>query len=248
MPWNSSDFIKPGQREVSLENSLQTEIVRLTDEHWAAHVQDAAFAELIKGKEPGHRMADYVDDRTTALLKVNLDTRYEADRRGRLKKRSMGDVWVFSNEMFNPVNIKSGLQGMSGQPNLVAMQKLLDYLFKAWIDSYYLLIIKFSVDEAISHKAYLLDLLDWTDFITYDAGPGQIMLREKDFYDAFDSGYAPAERPIARKVETLFTRFEEGIHSLFTNRQERLERQRKLFKGFAEKPFVVNQSSMRFVP
>ena len=233
---------------MSLDNSLINDVSRLVDEHWAAHVQDAAFAELIKGKEPGHRMADYVDDRTTALLKVNLDTRYEAHRNGEPKKRSMGDVWVFSREIFNPVNIKSGLQGMKGQPNLVSMQKLLDYIFKGWIDSYYLLIIKFSVDDVISHKAHLVDLLDWTDFIAYDAGPGQIMLREQDFYEAFESGHTPAERPIASKVESLFTRFEEGVRSLFSNRQQRLERQREQFDGFSDGPFVVDQSEMRFVP
>lgn len=204
---------------MSLESALQATIVQLTNEHWAAHVKDVAFAELISGKEPGHRMADYVDDRTTSLLKVSLDTRYEADARDEPKKRSMGDVWVYSDKMFNPINVKAGLQGMSGQPNLVSMQRLLDYVFKAWIDSYYLLIIKFDIGETMTHKAYLVDLLDWTDFITYDAGPGQIMLREKDFYDAFESGHIPAGRPIASKVESLFTRFEEGVRSLFTNRQ-----------------------------
>lgn len=233
---------------MSLDSALQKKIVQLSNDHWAAHVQDAAFAELISGKEPGHRMADYVDDRTTALLKVHMDTRYEADVDGEPMKRSMGDVWVHSNDMFNPINVKAGLQAMSGQPNLVSMQKLLDYIFKAWIDSYYLLIIKFDIGDAITHKAYLVDLLDWTDFIAYDAGPGQIMLRERDFYDAFESGHAPTDRSIGTKVENLFARFEEGVRSLFTNRQQRLERQRKLFEGFSEKSFIVDQSGMRFVP
>ena len=233
---------------MSLAISLQHEITRLTNDHWAAHVQDEGFAQLISGKEPGHRMADYVDDRTTSLLKVNLDTRYEADAKGEIKKRSMGDVWVHSNDMFNPINVKSGLQGMSGQPNLVSMQKLLDYVFKAWLDSYYLLIIKFDINDEITHKAYLIDLLDWTEFITYDAGPGQIMLREKDFYEAFAAGHVPAKRPIADKIESLFKRFEEGVDSLFTNRQQRLKRQRKLFERFKRETFIIDQSEMRFVP
>lgn len=170
---------------MSLDTDQQSKIVQLTNQHWAKHVQDASFAELISGKEPGHRMADFVDDRTTALLKVNLDTRYEADAKGEPKKRSMGDVWVYSNDVFNPINVKAGLQGMKGQPNLVSMQKLLDYIFKTWIDSYYLLIIKFHVKDGITHKTYLVDLLDWTEFITYNAGPGQIMLCEREFYEAF---------------------------------------------------------------
>jgi hypothetical protein len=100
----------------------------------------------------------------------------------------------------------------------------------------------------ITHKAYLIDLLDWTDFIAYDAGPGQIMLRERDFYSTFESTHTPPARPITAKVESLFARFEEGVRSLFANRQQRLERQRKLFHGFAQKPFAVDQSEMKFVP
>ena len=233
---------------MSLDSTIQKEIVQLSNKHWAAHVKGAAFAELISGKEPGHRMADYVDDQTTSLLKVNMDTRYEADATGEPMKRSMGDVWVHSNGMFNPINVKSGLQGMSGQPNLVSMQKLLDYIFKAWIDSYYLLIIKFDIENTITHNAYLVDLLDWTEFIAYDAGPGQIMLRERDFYDAVESGHTPSDQSIATKVEHLFGRFEEGVQSLFANRQQRLARQRKLFENFSERSFAVDQSDMRFVP
>ena len=82
-------------------------------------------------------MADYVDDKTVSLLKVEFDTRYEADVRGKIRGRSMGDIWVHSNGIYNPINVKAGEQGKKGQPNLVAMQKLLDYILQRWIDSYY---------------------------------------------------------------------------------------------------------------
>lgn len=233
---------------MALEQATQDKVVRLVNDHWTARVRDAAFAELIKGKEPGHRMADYVDDRTTALMKVNLDTRYEGNANGSPKKRSMGDVWVHSSGIFNPVNIKSGLQGMKGQPNLVSMQKLLDYIFRAWIDSYYLLIIKFDRSETITHKTFLVDLLDWTDFITYDAGPGQIMLRETEFYEEYESGGRPQERPIFEKIQSLMSLFQDGVHKLFANRKQRVDRQKKLFDHFSGKSFKVDQSGMTFVP
>ena len=193
-------------------------------------------------------MADYVDDRTTALLKIEFDTRHEATATGALRKRSMGDVWLRSGAMFNPINIKSGLRDPGGQPNLVAMQRLLDYLFRRWIDSYYLLIVKFSVDPAITHRVVLVDLLDWLEFVTYDAGPGQIMLREADFYRAHDEGYEPPSRTIVEKVETLFRMFETQLQVLFENRRRRLERQRRLLDEFPDTAFVVDQSAMRFLP
>ena len=64
---------------MGISQQVQSKIVALTNAHWAEHVHDAGFAELVKGKEPGHRIADYVDDRTCALLKVKFDTRYEGD-------------------------------------------------------------------------------------------------------------------------------------------------------------------------
>ena len=193
---------------MAISVETQSRIIDLTNAHWADHVRDESFAELISGKEPGHRMADYVDDRTCALLKINLDTRYEGNGRGVIRKRSMGDIWIRSQGIYNPINVKSGLQAMKGQPNVVSMQKLLDYILKRWIDSYYLLIIKFDLSANITHKSYLIDLLDWTEFITYDAGPGQIMLREQDLYDELDTGHTPHNRTIFEKVESLFHLFE----------------------------------------
>ena len=232
---------------MALEQSVQSQIIDLTNRHWERHTQDQGFADLISGKEPGHRMADYVDDRTTSLLKVNLDTRYEGDRKGSPKKRSMGDIWVFSQGIYNPLNVKAGLLGSKGQPNVVSMQKLLNYFFQRWIDSYYLLIIKFDLGSTISHKSYLIDLLDWIEFITYDAGPGQIMLREQEFYDSFDSGYIPPEKSIFEKIKTLFQLFEAQVETLLANRKNRLDRQRGSLGDFLNNQFAVDQSKMRFV-
>lgn len=232
---------------MALSEDVQSKIKSLTKAHWDKHVDDAGFAELMEGKETGHRIADYVDDRTCALLKVNFDTRYEGDSKGRVRKRSMGDIWVRSQGIYNPVNVKSGLQGMRGQPNVVSMQKLLDYILNRRIDSYYLLIVKFDLSANISHKSYFIDMLDWIDFVTYDAGPGQIMLREQDLYDELDAERVPASRIIFEKVDALFDLFERQLQALFANRQERLSRQRALSRQFQNAPFAVDQSRMKFV-
>ena len=181
-------------------------------------------------------------------MKVNLDTRYEGDGKGSIRKRSMGDIWVRSQGIYNPVNVKSGLQGMNGQPNVVSMQRLLDYVLKRRIDSYYLLIIKFDLSDIITHKLYLIDLLDWIEFITYDAGPGQIMLREQDLYDRLDVGYPSEVHSIFEKVDRLFNLFERQLRVLFENRQRRLDRQRALAHEFEGVEFVVDQSQMEFIP
>lgn len=233
---------------MGISQQVQSKIVALTNAHWAEHVHDAGSAELVKGKEPGHRIADYVDDRTCALLKVKFDTRYEGDRNGRIKKRSLGDIWVRSHGIYNPINVKSGLQDMRGQPNVVSMQKLLDYILNRWIDSYHLLIVKFDLAAGISHKLYFIDVLDWIDFVTYDAGPGQIMLREQDLYDELDAERSPTSRTIFEKVDALFDLFERQLRALFANRQDRLNRQRALSRQFQRAPLSIDQSQMKFVP
>lgn len=235
---------------MAINATLQRRIRSLADRHWQRHVRDGGFAEIVDGKEPGHRMADYVDDKTTALLKVKLDTRYEGNSNGSVKKRSMGDIWVRSGGVYNPINVKSGLQDVRGQPNVVSMEKLLNYLFRCWIDSYYLLIVKFDISKRsdITHRIYFFNLLDWTDFVTYDAGPGQIMLKEQDFYDAYDSESAPPRRSIQEKVDRLFRLFEQQVEALFENRRKRLRRQRTQLEQFDDAHFAVDQSKMRFVP
>jgi len=235
---------------VAIDINLQKTVIALTNGHWAKLVKDPRFAELISGKEPGHRMADYVDDQTVSLLKVQTDieTRYEGDGRGSVRKRSMGDIWVRSKDVFNPINIKSGLQGMGGQPNLVSMHKLLDYMCRSRIDSYYLLIVKFSVANVITHKTYLVDLLDWLDFVAYDAGPGQLMLREKDFYRAFEKGHKPPVLSLIDKARRLFELSEQQLRKLFANRNKRLRRQKDLLDQVASHRRLVDQSDMEFVP
>lgn len=235
---------------MTINLEMQRRIRHLADKHWTRHVRDRTFAEIIDGKEPGHRMADYVDDKTTALLKVELDTRYESNADGSVKKRSMGDIWVYSRDMYNPINVKSGLQDMRGQPNIVSMNKLLNYLFNSWIDSYYLLIVKFDMSKRkqITHRTYFFDLLDWTDFVTYDAGPGQIMLREQDFYDAYNPRAVPTRLSIQEKVAGLFDLFEQQVEALFENRRKRLRRQREQLAQFHDENFVVDQSKLQFVP
>ncbi|MBK7209545.1 MAG: hypothetical protein IPH99_04140 [Xanthomonadales bacterium] len=108
--------------------------------------------------------------------------------------------------------------------------------------------MKFSLGDPVQHKIALVDMLDWLDFIVYDAGPGQIMLRERDFFLAWDSGNKPRVRTMVEKVELLFGRFEAGVDSLICNRKERLRRQRKLFEDFGDRKFEVDQSGLVFVP
>jgi len=208
---------------------------------WNVQVTDLEFKKMATGKEIGHRIADYVDERTTAMLDGKFDTRHEVDRRGVRRPRSMGDVWLKANGIYNPINVKAGEVGKNGQPNMVSLTKLLDALLNQQIDSYDLLIVKMrigglpasadieatSIDpDAIVPNVYFVDMLDYLSFVTFDSGPGQAMLREKQFYDAADAGYQPPALSVAEKIERCMDLMEDGDRRLIENRKRKMERLR----------------------
>ena len=200
-------------------------IESLTKEYWLEQVNQESFRSIFSGKEIGHRIADYVDDRTTELLAKNLNTKKELHKTGKVKARSMGDIWVKSNNVLNPLNVKAGEAGKNGQPNLVALNKILDFLLNDRIDSYYLLIVKMKVKgksiieeftedllakSVIEPKVYLVDMLDHLEHVAFDSGPGQLMLKEKQFYLAMEKNTSSYEEQLAQKIERLVDLREDG--------------------------------------
>ena len=127
-----------------IDAQTQDIIYNATNAFWKDHVSNEAFCEITQGKEIGHRIADFVDERTVARLlsERTLTAKFECNNKGRKMLRSMGDIWIKSNGIYNPINIKAGIV-TEGSPNIVSLTKLLTRLLKHQIDSYYLLIVKF---------------------------------------------------------------------------------------------------------
>jgi hypothetical protein len=226
----------------------QERIVNATREFWHEEVKIAAFRAIFAGKEIGHRIADYVDERTTEMLEAAFTTGHELDGGGIKRARSMGDIWFLSCGIFNPINVKAGEAGKNGQPNLVSLNKLIDALLRGHIDSYYLLIVKMKygaektghmLDEqearTIEPQVYLVDMLDYLDFVNFDAGPGQAMLREQEFYSFVDDGQRSPERELKQKVRILVELLEDGHRRLHVNRQRRLAEVRQKVEEYEQR-------------
>ncbi len=227
-------------------------IEELTRKFWEQQVKTDEFHGLFQGKEIGHRIADYVDERTTAMLEKEFEVVHEVDSQGKKRARSMGDVWIKSGGIYNPVNVKAGEAGKNGQPNMVSLTKLIDAILSEEIDSYYLLIVKMelSIDQddgrVITPRVYLVDMLDYLNFITFDSGPGQSMLKEKQFYDAFASGFQPEAMTLAQKLQKMIDLYEDGNRRLLENRQKKLDRIRAKVRAYSlRKSHVVDQGGMR---
>ena len=110
--------------------------------YWEKLARTKQFIDLAQGKEIGHRIADFVDEKTASFIHANYDAAFEKNVRGQKKMRSMGDVWLKADDIYHPINIKTGISD-TGQPNMVALRKLLRSILGCQIDSYYLLMIKF---------------------------------------------------------------------------------------------------------
>jgi hypothetical protein len=221
-----------------LDLDTRTKIVTHTKRFWQDNVKTQEFIDLARGKEIGHRIADYVDDQTVSYLKRDsgVPVLSEVSLLGETVKRSMGDLWVECGGMHNPINIKSGIT-MNGNPNVVSLAKLIDKLFKHQIDSYYLLIVKTPLVEGVitgtTPKVYLIDLLDYLDFVNFDAGPGQVMLKERELYIELLKNVAPAELSLLEKVQKCMAIMEDGYERLRVNRERQLDKYRTNLLAFA---------------
>ena len=164
-----------------LDLATLTAIHKTTTAHWESKKQSRDLIERAEGKEIGHRLADWVDEQTCAVLTLSLDTKRQHGTNG-VMSRSMGDIWVASNRIYHPVNVKTGVVGSEGQPNLVSLKKILDAFLSLQIDSYYLLFVKFIVGKpVIDSSVYVVDMLDIAEYLTFDSGPGQMMLKSVKF-------------------------------------------------------------------
>ena len=122
------------------------------------------------GKESGHSNASPIEDVITNALIENCGAIKSE------KSRELGDCYIDSNY----INIKFGAEKF-GQPNMCSMNRILAaFVEESIIDSYY--IIKVKLDSAGGYSVRVFDMLDYIDVLIWNAGTGQIMIKELDFY------------------------------------------------------------------
>jgi hypothetical protein len=219
-----------------LDEHTQLDIARAAQDRWTERCEAGEMAAYMQRKERGHGLADFVEDVTVKMLERRYLGRAAFQGSGaKRRRRSMGDVWIESNGVFNPINIKTGVtepgKRTGGQPNLVSLAKLTEAVFRRWIDSYYLLIIRFAASEPPTVAVTLVDLLHIVEgFAHFDAGTGQLMLRASKFGDPPAPIYAVAD-PQAALVHLLAVR-EDGNRRLQAKRESDLVATKAAMAGF----------------
>ena len=137
-----------------IDEKMGESVYITAQQFWEEQSTSPIFQQIAQGKEVGHRIADFIDEQTTSLLTRHFSTRFQRDQNGRVLTRSMGDIWLECNGIYHPVNVKSGVTGSEGQPNMVSLKKVLTSLLLCQIDSYYLLMVKIDINNGISSNVY----------------------------------------------------------------------------------------------
>jgi len=219
-----------------IDSETEAGVVRATTELWRVQTTYETFLGAFRGKERGHRIADLVEELTVTHLESSFDVRHQL-RNGSRRARSMGDLWLKSSGMYNPINVKAGVHGVGGQPNLVSLAKLTDALLDHLIDSYYLLFVKFTDTEPPTPDVEIINLLGYLDFVHFDSGTGQMMLRADRFMNRME-GETPTTAPgVPESIQRLLAMRRVGDESLARNRSVKLatlERKAAAFNPGAE--------------
>ena len=210
------------------------------DAYWVNELgcHNKYYYDMAVGKEGGHQLGDKVDQLSTGLVTTTHPSEAGFQHKnGKVSPRSMGDFWFKNdNGEWNPINVKTGLVGSEGQPNIVSLKRVMSSIIEHTIDAYYLLMVKFEIDskkQTLTHNVYLTDILDWLSLprggsvVTFNSGPGQTMLKGKMFYDLLSEGFSPGKIDIRKKMELLMNLYLEGEKNLIRDR----ERDRKKFES-----------------
>ena len=189
----------------------QTYILKLVQRLLPTILTEINFDPTVK--EVGHTFGEKVEEVLVEKL-VELDSRFTAPD----NKREMQDV-SFNDDL---INIKFGFD-KKGQPNMVAFNRLSERFLKGEIDSYYIISI-----DGKDNKVTFFDLYQHLPYTNYNVGTGQVMLKERQFFETFDQekDYSISKISI---IHTLRQMKVQSHHDHITLKEIQLKKSLELF-------------------
>ena len=166
----------------------QTYILKLVERLLPTILEEVDFDPTVK--EVGHSFGEKVEETLVDKL-CELDPAFTAPE----GKREMQDV-SFNDDL---INIKFGFD-KKGQPNMVAFNRLSERYLKGEIDSYYIISI-----DGKTNKVTFFDLYQHLPYTNYNVGTGQVMLKEKPFFESFnqDKDYSISKLTIINTLRAM---------------------------------------------
>jgi hypothetical protein len=186
-------------------------------------------------KEPGHTYGEAVEELLVKKL-VNEDSQFLAPikKKGSGKQtRKMEDLLYIKSLITYLINIKLGYEKGGGQPNMVSFNRLVKNYHSNKIDSYYILIIDVvgKTKDNLVTKEYIFNLFDYLDYVNYNYGTGQIMLKEKQFFADYDSNkyFDNSKKDIMIKLSKID---KEAFHSHMKLKETQHNKKQEIFNEY----------------
>lgn len=159
------------------------------------------------GKEKGHSFASPVEDEIRKILVDKLGAKKES------RSRAHADLSLEGyrlNIKFGAPQLTKNGQPKYGQPNMCSMKRVVkDFSNEAIIDSYYIIKVNMNVEGGSGYSLSIFDMFDYIDYLTWNAGTGQIMLKEREFYKDYNS-FVP-NYSISQKKEKMKLLYNKGL-------------------------------------
>ncbi len=164
-------------------------ILSLVKKFLPSILEEVGFDSTVK--EPGHTYGERVEEKLVEKLNLYDNTKFTLPN----SKRSMEDL----NFIKDFINIKFGYK-KSGQPNMVAFNRLCNSFLSGKIDSYYIISI-----DGLDNKICMFNLYEHLDYTNTNLGTGQTMLNETKFFDNFDQekDYAITGKDVILKLKDI---------------------------------------------
>jgi len=185
-------------------------------------------------KEPGHTYGEKVEEKLVDKLVQKYPEKFShpEKKKGKGKQtRKMEDmIWIPTSAL---INIKLGYEKKQGQPNMVSFTRLMEKFHKEEIDSYYIFIIDVigKTKTTLRTSLYFFNLYDYLDYVNYNYGTGQVMLKEKQFLDNYDLNkyFDYTKKDIMLKLEEIDRNAYESHRNL---KQKQHEKRREIFNDY----------------
>jgi len=181
-------------------------------------------SEISKSDEIGHSHGPGVQKMVGTILSEIHNVEYDTQKHGGRTKRSFSDNVLEG----NPNNVKFTVM-TEGSPNMVSMKRMLKHVEDDGNQTYYTTTVYFD-SQTRKVKVKFVNLLQFTNCLRFNSGPGQIMLNQKQFdteYTKYMNG--------SYTVKT-FDQIRESLTNLYIEEAQRhIELRMKQLQDFKKK-------------
>lgn len=194
--------------------------VKLGMEGYMVYLKDVES----KSDELGHSHGPGVQKEVGKILSEEYSVTNVLTKNGKKPKRAFADNIIqgfYNNVKFTATE--------KGNPNLGSMNRMIKHVLDDNNSEYYVTIVKYLTKKK-DWEVQFVNILQFVDCLTYDAGPGQIMINQSNFEIEYKK-YLNGQRTL-KNYDTIYN---EIYNMACVKRESHIELRTKQFNDFVNK-------------